>query len=327
MAFEKRFKNDFVLVKNCEDFINALFNGDKPCELLNEKITKEEIFKFFAGDSHTSLGEFKKYSESTQKRVVKKQKQSDFIKEHNLEMYPHSSYTIFLSVKKSDYEAKNKGKSLKDIRSIMTADWGKMSLDEKEPFETIYTEKKQEFIDKVKEIDPNFVGNFDKSQAPKSAPKPYTVFVQEQIPIIKAEHPEMTSNLVFKEVGNKWKTLTDAEKKKYYEKCNIDFITKKPSQQPQPQPEQTKEKEAPVAKKEKEAPVAKKEKEAPVAKKEKETPAKKEKEAPAKKEKETPAKKDSKQVPVNNQKSKVELRLNKIFDDDDEDEEEEEEEE
>jgi hypothetical protein len=220
MAFEKRFKNDFVLIKNCEDFINALFNGDKPCDLLNQEATKLQFLKYFAGEEYESFKDFDHDIKITKKRVDKKQKQVEFIKEHKLEMYPHSSYSIFLNEKKPEYEKKNPGKTLKEIRSIMTTDWASMSEKEKEPFETIYNEKKQEFLDKVKAINPDIVSTFDKSQAPKAPLRPYTIFVKEQMKVIKEENPEINSKLIMGEIGKKWKALTEEGKKKYIDMCN-----------------------------------------------------------------------------------------------------------
>ena len=220
MAFEKRFKNDFVLIKNCEEFINALFNGDKPCDLLNQEATKVQFLKYFAGEEYESFKDFDHDIKITKKRVDKKQKQVEFIKEHKLEMYPHSSYSIFLNEKKPEYEKKNPGKTLKEIRSIMTSDWASMSEKEKEPFETIYNEKKQEFLDKVKSINPDIVSTFDKSQAPKAPLRPYTIFVKEQMKVIKEENPEINSKLIMGEIGKKWKALTEEGKKKYADMCN-----------------------------------------------------------------------------------------------------------
>ncbi len=220
MAFEKRFKNDFVLIKNCEDFINALFNGDKPCALLNSDATKTQFLKYFAGDEYESFADFDRGIKITKKRAEKKQKQTDFVKEHNLEMYPHSAYSIFLNEKKADYEAKFQGVSLKELRTNMTADWSKMSDKEKEPFENIYNTKKQEFLNKVKSINPDFVSTFDKSQGPKAPLRPYTIFVKEQMKVIKEEDSSIKSTTIMSEIGKKWKALSEEGKKKYYDMCN-----------------------------------------------------------------------------------------------------------
>jgi hypothetical protein len=222
MAFEKRFKNDFVLIKNCEDFINALFNGDKPCDLLNSDATKTQFLKYFAGDEYESFSDFDRDIKITKKRFEKKQKQTDFVKEHNLKMYPHTAYSIFLNEKKADYTAKFPDVSPKELRSTMASDWSKMSDKEKEPFETIYNTKKQEFLDKVKSINPEFVSNFDKSQGPKAPLRPYTIFVKEQMKVIKEADPTIKSTTIMGEIGKKWKALGEEGKKKYYDMCNTD---------------------------------------------------------------------------------------------------------
>ena len=58
MAFEKAFKTDKALVVHFDSFINALFNGEAPCELLNPKTTKKQFLKFFAGVEYESFDDF-----------------------------------------------------------------------------------------------------------------------------------------------------------------------------------------------------------------------------------------------------------------------------
>jgi len=223
MAFEKRFKNDYVMIKNFEDFINALFLGDLPCDLLNNTTTKVQFLKHFAGPNYESFDDFDRDIKNNKKRANKKLKVFEFLKTHNLEMYPHSSYSIFLNEKKQEYEKKNPTMSLKDLKTLMTNDWTKMTTKNKEVFENIYQTKKQEFIDTVKEIDPSFIVYFDKSQAPKSKPQPYPTFVKEQMKIIKAENNELMSKEIMKIVGQKWKVLEPKDKKKYYDICNAEM--------------------------------------------------------------------------------------------------------
>ncbi len=220
MAFEKRFKNDFVMVKNFEDFINALYVGDVPCNLIKSDTTKVHLLKYFAGPDYESFKDFDRDIKNSKKRADKKVKVFDFLKANNLEMYPHSSYSIFLNEKKPQYEKKNPSMSLKDIKTLMTSDWSKMTPKEKQKFEDTYQQKKQEFIDKVKEIDPSFVVHFDKSQAPKGKPQAYPMYVKEQMKIFKEENNDLKSKDIMKLIGQKWKSLDSDEKKKYYDMCN-----------------------------------------------------------------------------------------------------------
>jgi hypothetical protein len=237
MAFQKRFKNDFVLVENFKTFINALFNDEKPNELLNETTTKAQIIKFFAGAEYESFDDFEHEHKIIKKRAAKKNTISEFLKTHNLEMYPHSAYSIFLNEEKSAYEKKHPEVSLTELRKIMTEDWHKMNESKKESFSNKFNQHKQEFIDKVMAIDPTFVGNFDKSKAPKGPMRPYNVYVKEQMKIIKAKTPSVNSTEIMKEIGQSWKALTDAEKKKYYDICGE--TPKDPSTKPAPKSKKT----------------------------------------------------------------------------------------
>ena len=223
MAFEKRFKSDPIFVKNAQDIINALFFGENPCKFLSSEATKEDFIKHLAGEQYTSFDDFTRSLKSNKKRADKKEKISEFLKEHNITMYPHSAYSIFLNEKKKDYETKNPGESAKAIRELMTKDWTGMSDKKKEVFENMYHKLKQEFIDKVKEIDPSYIVYFDKSQAPKATPSPYNSFVSQQMKKLKEEKPELNSTEIMRLAAEKWKNLSDNDKKALYEKCGVEY--------------------------------------------------------------------------------------------------------
>ena len=223
MAFEKRFKSDPIFVKNAQDIINALFFGENPCKFLSTEATKEDFIKHLAGDQYTSFDDFTRSLKSNKKRADKKEKVAEFLKEHNITMYPHSAYSIFLNEKKKEYETKNPGESSKKIREIMTNDWTSMTEKKKEVFENMYHKLKQEFIDKVKEIDPSYIVYFDKSQAPKANPSPYNSFVSQQMKKLKEENSELNSTEIMRKAAEKWKNLSENDKKALYEKCGVEY--------------------------------------------------------------------------------------------------------
>ena len=98
-----------------------------------------------------------------------------------------------------------------------------MSDKAKQPFEASYTKQKDEFIECVREIDPEYVGLFDKSKAPKAAPRPYTLFVTEQMKEIRKEQPDISNKDVMKLAGQAWREMSDSRKQKYYEKCGVEM--------------------------------------------------------------------------------------------------------
>ena len=292
MAFEKAFKTDKALVAHFDSFINALFNGEAPCELLNSKTTKKQFLKFFAGIEYESFDDFQRSLKSHTKRTNKKEKLDEFVKAHNLEMYPHSSYSIFLHDMKKTYEEKHSSMSPKDLRSLMTKDWGKMSDKAKQPFEASYTKQKDEFIEKVRKIDPEYVGLFDKSKAPKAAPRPYTLFVTEQMKEIRKKQSDISNKDVMKLAGQAWREMSDSRKKKYYEKCGVEMPTKTSRQRKdvkEDEEDEEQEQEQEEEQEEEEKPKAKTPQKTP-AKKSSPTPTPTPTQAPAKG-KSTPAKK------------------------------------
>jgi upstream-binding transcription factor len=229
MAYIKRLKSDPIFVSNLQDIINALFNGDSPSELLKSTTTKLNMLQFYAGDEYTSFKDFDRSIKSHTKRVVKKEKLTEFLKTHKLETHPHSAYAIFLKENNDKYKKENPDKSHKELRSLMTKVWSEYTDKDKKPYEASYQKQKDAFIERVREIDPDYVVLFDKSQAPKVAPRPYTLFVTEQMKVIRSENPDIMNKSVMKLAGEKWRLLSDDEKKKYYIKCGAEMPTTKKS--------------------------------------------------------------------------------------------------
>jgi hypothetical protein len=227
MAYSKRLKSDPIFVSNLQDFINALFNGDTPTDLLNTSTTKLNMLKFYAGDEYNSFKDFDRSLKSHTKRVAKKEKLTEFIKTHNLETHAHSAYAIFLKENTEIYKKKHSEMPHKELRSLMSKKWSEMTDKEKKPYEAKYHKQKEDFIERVRQIDPEYVALFDKSQAPKARLHAYTLFVTEQMKIIRAENPDIMNKSVMKMAGSKWKTLSDSEKKKYYDQCGEAMPDKK----------------------------------------------------------------------------------------------------
>jgi hypothetical protein len=227
MAYSKRLKSDPIFVSNLQDIINALFNGDSPSELLKSTTTKLNMLQFYAGEEYTSFKDFDRSIKSHTKRVVKKEKLTEFLKTHKLETHPHSAYAIFLKENNDKYKKQHPDKSHKELRSLMTKVWSEYTDKDKKPYEASYQKQKDTFIERVREIDPDYVVLFDKSQAPKVAPRPYTLFVTEQMKLIRSENPDIMNKSVMKLAGEKWRLLSDDEKKKYYMKCGAEMPTQK----------------------------------------------------------------------------------------------------
>ncbi len=220
MAFAKRFNKDILLLSHFKDFVNHLFDKDnKPCEFLTPETTKNVILNYFAGNEYESFDDFTRSTKNSQKRADRKEKVTEFLAKHNLEHYPHSSYSIFLNEQKAAYEKKYPSQSPKEIRDTMTKAWTEMTDAQKKQYNDSFLKQKQEFIDKVKAIDESYVTYFDKKQAPKKAPTPYILFVQENMKLIKEQNPTLQGKDVMRKVCEKWKTITAEEKQKYHDMC------------------------------------------------------------------------------------------------------------
>ena len=216
MAFQKRFKSDQIFVDNFTEFINALYTGENPCELLKEDTTKLQIIQFFAGEDYTSLSDFNRSLKSKTKRTTSKEKKTKFLAVNDLKIYPHSAYSIFLEEEKNVYKKKNSSLSAKDLKILMGNDWNEMEDDDsiKVKYNTIYQELKDEFLEKVKQIDPSSVKLFEKEKS-TAPPRPYNTFVKEQMRINQEENNGLTGKEVMILSGEKWKSLSEDEKKNY----------------------------------------------------------------------------------------------------------------
>ena len=216
MAFQKRFKTDQDFVDNFSEFINALFNEENPCELLKDDTTKLQIIQFFAGPDYTSLSDFNRSLKSKTKRATSKEKKTKFLILNDLEIYPHSAYSIFLEEEKNKYKKENSTLSAKDLKILMGSDWNEMDDDNsiKVKYNEIHQELKDKFLEKVKKIDPLAVKLFEKEKS-TAPPRPYNIFVKEQMRINQEENNGLSAKEVMVLSGEKWKTLSEDEKKNY----------------------------------------------------------------------------------------------------------------
>jgi hypothetical protein len=216
MAFQKRFKTDQTFVDNFSEFINALYSGENPCELLKEDTTKLEVIQFFAGHEYTSLSDFNHSLKSKTKRATSKEKKTKFLALNDLKIYPHSAYSIFLDEEKNKYKKENATLSGKDLKILMGNDWNEMDDDNsiKVKYNKIHQELKNKFLEQVKKIDPLAVKLFEKEKS-TAPPRPYNIFVKEQMRINQDENNGLTAKEVMVLSGEKWKTLSEDEKKNY----------------------------------------------------------------------------------------------------------------
>lgn len=216
MAFQKRFKTDQTFVDNFSEFINALYSGENPCQLLKEDTTKLEVIQFFAGPEYTSLSDFNHSLKSKTKRATSKEKKTKFLAVNDLKIYPHSAYSIFLEEEKNKYKKENSTLSAKDLKILMGNDWNEMDDDNsiKVKYNKIHQELKDKFLEQVKKIDPSAVKLFEKEKS-TAPPRPYNTFVKEQMRINQEENNGLSAKEVMVLSGEKWKTLSEDEKKNY----------------------------------------------------------------------------------------------------------------
>lgn len=221
MAFERRFKKDAQLVEHFQQFIDSLFQGEKPCDLLNKKTSKIQLVKHFAGGEYASFDEFNKSLKSHGKREGKRLRREKFLKQHGLQRPPQSSYAVFLRDEKESYGNKHPNAPPKEIKEIMDAAWKKMKTKEKSKYESRFEVEKEDFLKKVGNIDNEAVVLFDASKKIKRPPGAYALFMREKSKEY-SENPKYQGENhkdIMSAVAADWKKLSDKAKTKYEKKA------------------------------------------------------------------------------------------------------------
>jgi hypothetical protein len=171
------------------------------------------------------------FKELINKFIPKVKKVKKTKKNKNAPKNPRSAYILFSNVERENVKNENPKMTSKEIMKELGKKWKEADDDEKEKYRELAKEDKERFDEEMKNYVPvEEEDTRDKKKkkrkaknSPKNASGPYIFFCKEEREKIKKELPELKSQEIIKELGQRWKLIKDTDKvKKYQEMAEVD---------------------------------------------------------------------------------------------------------
>lgn len=152
-------------------------------------------------------------------------------KNKNAPKNPRSAYILFSNVERENVKNENPKMTPKEIMKELGKKWKEADEDEKEKYRELAKEDKERFDEEMKNyvpVEEEDTGDKKKRKkkaknSPKNASGPYIFFCKEEREKIKKELPDLKSQEILKELGQRWKLIKDTDKvKKYQEMAEVD---------------------------------------------------------------------------------------------------------
>jgi high mobility group protein B3 len=143
---------------------------------------------------------------------------------------PKTSYILFSIESRPKIKAQFPDLSTTDILKKLGEAWNKISDKEKKHYEELAAQDKERFESEIKSYVPSADSveesgrKKQKGDGPKRPLTGYMYFCHEERNKVKEENPQMSGKEITKELANRWKNLTDAQKAPYYEKQKDDKV-------------------------------------------------------------------------------------------------------
>lgn len=124
-----------------------------------------------------------------------------------------SSYIIFSNDYRKQHASEIKSLSFQEQSAFLAEKWKELSESAKEPFKVQQAELREAYNEKVKAY---------KATLPKRPVTPYIRFALSIRESLEASNPDASFIDIARLSGQKWKSLTDAEKKPYFDAWNAE---------------------------------------------------------------------------------------------------------
>jgi hypothetical protein len=144
------------------------------------------------------------------KRVVKKKTTTAAGVDKSKEKKAPSAFMVFSMEQRPTVVAENPDMKFGDVAREIGTRWKALSEKEQAPYKKKAEKGKGKATGKA--------ASGDKTDKPKQAPSPFMIFSTEQRPTVVAENPDMKFGDIAREIGTRWKALTDKEKAPYVTK-------------------------------------------------------------------------------------------------------------
>ena len=130
---------------------------------------------------------------------------------------PQTSFFLFMNDRRAKFKEDNPELSLGQITKGLTDVWKALTDDEKKKYDDLAAKDRERYNKELEAqgIKPKPVKSKDSDGAPKKAQTAYFLYLGEMREKVKKENPDMSMCQQSKLIAEKWKALTEDDKKKY----------------------------------------------------------------------------------------------------------------
>jgi len=142
-------------------------------------------------------------------------------KDSNAPKKPLTSYMLFMSSQRSKIKEQNPDMSFADLSRQVASEFKKLTPDGKQKYEDMAKKDKERYNNEMKNYTPPSDEEDEKPKnkkdpkAPKKGLTAYNFFCKEMREVVKKENPDASFGELSKLVGEKYKSLTEEEQKKW----------------------------------------------------------------------------------------------------------------
>ena len=122
--------------------------------------------------------------------------------------HPPNSFMLFVNANRSLTQSEYPDKKPKEIMSLLSDKWRKMSEDEKAPYKNAYASRMKEY-------------NAPLAKIPKKPPGVFGLFLKEKYSEVESNNPGVKTPEIMSAISDEWNGLSDSEKEQWQEKREI----------------------------------------------------------------------------------------------------------
>ena len=119
--------------------------------------------------------------------------------------HPPNAYMLFVSAERSLTQNEFPEKTPKEIMTVLSDKWKKMSEDQKTPYKNAYAARMKDY-------------NAPLAKLPKKPPGVFGLFVKEKYPIVESGKPEAGAPEIMSAISDEWNSLSEEKKEEWKQK-------------------------------------------------------------------------------------------------------------
>lgn len=146
------------------------------------------------------------------------------IKDPNAPKRGTSAFMFYSKEVRPDLQAKNPNDKLTEISTKIGAAWRGLSDSQKRPYEELAAVDKARYEEEKANYTPPAGSKSAKAEGPKRAMTAFIFFSNDQRNKVKAANPDMKLPAISSKLGEMWRGMSEAAKKKYQDMADADKI-------------------------------------------------------------------------------------------------------